>query len=56
MNRTARCRGRVPFGASDVAVIVSLWAIDQDRLPRDIAMRPYAGITWHDHDLAILET
>src|SRR5882724_3371107 len=45
MNRTARRRGRVPFGASEVAAIVRLWVIDQDRLPRDIAVRPYAGIT-----------
>jgi hypothetical protein len=25
LNRTARCRGRVPFGASDVAALASLW-------------------------------
>src|SRR6266481_1584083 len=45
MNRTARCRGRVPLGASDGAAIASLWAMDWDFLPCDIGIRPDAGIT-----------
>jgi len=40
MNRTARGRGRGPFGASDVAAIASLWAMDWDFQACDIGMRP----------------
>src|SRR5258707_15271595 len=38
MNRTARCCGRVPFGASDVAALASLWAMGWDFLACDIGM------------------
>jgi hypothetical protein len=42
MNRTARGRGRIPFGES-VAAIASLWAMNWDSY-RDIGIRPGLGM------------